>query len=309
MVQQYQDRVSVKHLCQWMELPRSSFHYRPLMGKPGAKPSTLTKLQDGTIVLNETVITAIEGILGQEFVCYGYQKVTVELKEQSYMINAKKVYRLMDENKLLLGKVIRTSGKRLFVQHRKIVATYPMECLCLDIKYVWVYGEQRWYYLLSVIDVYSRKIIAHVLQRSIKQLDVINLFRKINAQYPIKGVTIRNDNGAQFIANSVKQYLQSAEAKQEFTHIATPEENSYIEAYHSILQRELIDRNEFSSYYEAKLMIDGYVDFYNNRRLHGLLKMRRPQKVWETWYANNTGSTNGERMSTKTAESHLMCHN
>ncbi|MCA6438705.1 MAG: DDE-type integrase/transposase/recombinase [Chitinophagaceae bacterium] len=173
-------------------------------------------------MLNEAVITSIKGILGEEFVCYGYQKVTVELKEQNYIINAKKVYRLMDENKLLLGKVIRTSGKRLFVQHRKIVATYPMECLCLDIKYVWVYGEQRWYYLLSVIDVYSRKIIAHVLQRSIKQLDVINLFRKINAKYPIKGVTIRNDNGAQFIANSVKQYLQSAEAKQEFTHIANP---------------------------------------------------------------------------------------
>ncbi|WP_227591671.1 IS3 family transposase, partial [Klebsiella aerogenes] len=67
-----------------------------------------------------------------------------------------------------------------------------------------------------------------------------------------------------------------------------------------MLQRELIDRNEFSSYYEAKLMIDGYVDFYNNRRLHGLLKMRRPQQVWDSWYTNNTGSTNGERMSTQT---------
>jgi putative transposase len=307
MVHQYQHRISVKRLCQWMELPLSSFHYKPLVGKPGAKPSTFTKLQDGTVVLNEAVIVAIKALLNEEFVCYGYQKVTVALQELAYIINEKKVYRLMDENKLLLGKVIRTTGKRQFVQHRKINATCPMDYLCLDIKYLWVHGEQRWYYLLSVIDVFSRRIIAYILQRNIKQLDVINLFRKINQYHPIKGVHIRNDNGSQFLANKVKQYLHSVEAKQEFTHIATPEENSYIEAYHSILQKEVVDRYEFSSYYEAKLIIERYVDFYNNRRLHGLLKMRRPQKVWDSWYAENNGATNGERMITHTAESHLLC--
>lgn len=49
----------------------------------------------------------------------------------------------MDENNLLLGKVIPTSGKRKFVEHRKIQAIYPMEYLCLDIKYIWVSGEKR----------------------------------------------------------------------------------------------------------------------------------------------------------------------
>jgi hypothetical protein len=64
--------------------------------------------------------------------------VTGELRKLSYHINEKKVYRLMDEQNLLLGKVIRTSGKRKFVQHRKIMASYPMEYLCLDIKYIYV---------------------------------------------------------------------------------------------------------------------------------------------------------------------------
>ena len=53
----------------------------------------------------------------------------------------------------------------------------------------------------------------------------LNAFRRIQQQYGIKGVTIRNDNGSQFIANSVKQYLRAAEANQKFTHVATPEEN------------------------------------------------------------------------------------
>jgi putative transposase len=66
-------------------------------------------------------------------------------------------------------------------------------------------------------------------------MDVINAFGRIGQQYGIKGVTIINDNGSQFITNRVKQYLRSAEANQEFTHVATPEENSYIEAFHSIV--------------------------------------------------------------------------
>jgi len=306
MVQQYQHRVCVRSLCQWIELPNSSFHYKSLLGKPGAKPSVYTKKKDGTIVVNETVITAIKELLNEEFVCYGYQKITASLKQLDYIINGKKVYRLMDENKLLLGKVIRTSGKRQFVKHRKIVATCPMDYLCLDIKYLMVHGEQRWYYLLSVIDVFTRKVIAWKLQRSIKQIDVINIFRKINEDHPIKGVNIRNDNGAQFLANSVKQYLISAAAKQEFTHIATPQENSYIEAYHSILQTEVVERFEISSYYEAKLIITNYVKFYNNKRLHGSLKMQTPQSVWDNWYAQNNLSAKGERLISNKEESPLL---
>lgn len=306
MVNQYQQRVGIKSLCQWIQLPLSSFHYKPLEGKPGAKPSVHTKMQNGTVVVNEEVIGSIKKLLGEEFVCYGYKKVSASLKQLKYLINDKKVYRLMDENNLLLGKVIRTTGKRQFVKHRKITATCPMDYLCLDIKYLWVHGEQRWYYLLSVIDVYSRKVIAWILQRSIRQIDVINIFRRINQHHPIKGVNIRNDNGSQFLANSVKQYLSSEEAKQEFTHIATPQENSYIEAYHSILQTEVVERFEMSSYYEAKLIMTNYVHFYNNKRLHGSLKMQTPQSVWDSWYDQNKTPTKGERLSSNTEESPLL---
>ncbi len=75
-----------------------------------------------------------------------------------------------------------------------------MEYLCLDIKYVYVHGEKRNIYLLTIIDVFSRKIVNQIFQKSIKQIDVINDFRRINNEYGIKGVTIRNDIEPQFIA-------------------------------------------------------------------------------------------------------------
>ena len=283
MVKHYEHLAPVKDLCRWTLLPRSNYYYLPTMGKGGFKPSRTTLKTDGSQVNNEAVVDEIKSILSGEFVCYGYQKVSAVLKTLDYIINHKKVYRLMDENNLLLGKLIKTSGKRQWVKHRKIQASKPMEYLCLDIKYLWIEGEKRHYYLLTIIDVYSRKIVKWILQKSIRKMDVINLFRAINLEHGIKGVNIRNDNGSQFIANDVRQFLRAAEANQEFTHIATPEENAYIEAYHSIIETEIVQRFDFESYYEAKLTLTAYVDFYNNRRPHGGINYKKPQQVWDEY--------------------------
>ena len=283
IVHSHESITTLENLLSWVDLSKSSFYYKSSDGKRGAKPSVCTFRQDGTLVDDTKVIDQIKGILSQEFCCYGYHNVTDELREMGYIINHKKVYRLMKEQNLLLGKVISTSGKRQFVKHRKIEATRPMEYLCLDIKYVWVAGESRNYYLLTVLDVFTRIAIEQIFQKSIRKMDVINIFRRINSAFGIKGVTVRNDNGSQFIANDVKQFLRTAEANQEFTHIATPEENAYIEAFHSIVQREVIDRFEFQGFYEAKLTLQAHRDWYNNRRRHAALGTI-PVKKWNGYF-------------------------
>lgn len=280
IVSQYKNIIPASTLLSWVNLSGSVYYYKNREGKRGAKPSTHTLKLDGSMVENQVIIEEIKDILSQEFCCYGYENVTGELRKLDYYINEKKVYRLMDEQNLLLGKVIRTSGKRKFVQHRRITATYPMEYLCLDIKYIYVHSDRRNYYLLTILDVFSRKTVDQIFQKSVRQMDVINAFRRIRQEHGIKGVTIRNDNGSQFIANSVKEYLRSAEANQEFTHIATPEENSYIEAFHSIVQREVIDRFEFDSFYHAKHTLAAHRKWYDNRRAHRSIGMI-PREKWE----------------------------
>lgn len=307
-MKEYAHQINNASLCRWLGLPRSVYYYRKRHGRRGARPSHHTCRVDGTLVSNETVVELIRMILSQEFCCYGYQVITDELKELQYIINHKKVYRLMDENNLLLGKVIRTSGKRQFVKHRKIIAHYPMEFLCVDIKYVWVQGERRNYYLLTILDVYSRKVIEQLFQRSIRKIDVINLFRKINREHGIKGVTVRNDNGSQFIANDVKQFLQSVEAKQEFTHIATPQENAYIEAFHSIVQREVVDRFEFTGGYDAKVTFRAHWHWYNNQRRHGQLGKITPQRKYNEFFStlNDSGEAEAGNAGEQPARNNLM---
>ena len=182
---------------------------------------------------------------------------------------------------------IATTGKRSFVQSRKIEAEYPLQYLVMDIKYVWIQGEKRNAYLLTVMDVYTRKVLGHLLKHSIRQYDVILLLSGILEKFQTREVIIRNDNGSQFIAHTVRKFLKKNFVHQEFTHIATPEENAYIEALHSTLEREVIRRYWFDSIHYAKWKIQDYYKIYNSKRKHRSLKRRTPDQVWNEYFEKN----------------------
>jgi transposase InsO family protein len=277
--------VPVRWLCDWTGTSSSTWYYSPGEGRRGVKPSTHTILTSGDKVPNDKVVEEIKEVLSEEFICYGYEKVTWELHDRGYVINKKKVYRLMDEAHLLhRHNRVATQGRRQFVQTRRIEADYPLQYLVMDIKFVWIQGERRNVYLLTIMDVFSRKVLAHTCKPSIKQTDVVLLLDGIVQKYQTKGVIIRNDNGSQFLAHSVRKYLKSKEINQEFTHVATPEENAYIEALHSVLEKELIRRYWFDSIHYARWKIEGYYKTYNSKRKHRSLRRKSPDQVWNNYY-------------------------
>lgn len=194
----------------------------------------------------------------------------------------------MKDQHLLCGAVIRTQGeKRQFVRYRVQEAVRPMEQLCMDIKYVYIQGEKRNALLLTVLDVYSRSILAQVLWWRIRKEQVIWLLHKMLQQHATKGITLRNDNGSQFIAHAVRDYLQDKQVAQEFTHVATPEENCFIEAYHSVLEKQLLQTTEFRDIEEAIAVFNRWRTFYNERRRHGSLGGKPPMLIWKQYESNN----------------------
>lgn len=287
----YQNKAPVSLLTKWTGLPRSNWYYRPKPGIPGMKPSQYTLKENGNLVTNQDLLEEIKTVLSQEFICYGYEKITWELQGMGYVVNKKKVYRLMKEAHLLHGRnKISSSGKRPFVKMRKIEADYPLQYLVMDIKYVWIHGEKRNAYLLTVMDVYSRKVLAHRLKSSIKHFDVILLLDGILQMPRTRQLIIRNDNGPQFIAYNLRKYLMSRTADQEFTHIATPQENAYIESLHSTLEREVIKRYWFDSLQYAKWKIADYYESYNDKRKHRSLKRKTPNQVWNEFNDENVNT-------------------
>ena len=276
--------VSTRKLLRWSEVSPSRFYYKRSGGKKGIKPSTHSVNQDGELFENMVVIQDIEKTLHQEFCCYGYHNMTGELKEMGWNINHKKVYRLMKEHKLLYGGRIRPAPfKRNFIRYRTPGAERPLQYLSMDIKYVHIHGWSRNVFLLTVMDIYSRKVLIHMLKASIKKGDVLVMLSLMLMEYKTEGMSLRNDNGSQFIATAVRQFLKEKGISQEFSHVATPEDNAYIEALHSNLQREVIDRFEFDSIYHAQMIINRYYKWYNEKRRHGSLNGKTPQSVYNQY--------------------------
>ena len=67
--------------------------------------------------------------------------------------------------------------------------------------------------------------------------------------------------------------------------MATPEDNSYIEALHGLLEKELFQRYEYSNQYQAKLLIANYYTFYNTMRPHSNIGYRSPNYVWNQYFS------------------------
>jgi transposase InsO family protein len=271
-------------LLKWAGLAESSYYNRPSGGRKGKTPSVDTYHGTKGHVGEKEVLASIKGILGHEFIDCGYRLMTCYLQKGGYHINHKKVYRIMKRAGLLkTGDRIDKGGDgRKFVKFRKVKTTRPMECLEMDIKMVWIPAVGKNAYLLSIMDVHTRRILKDMFSFSIRQKQVIGFLSGVLEEYEYPGsVVIRSDNGSQFIAKQVREYLGLVGVEQEFTHVATPEENAHIEAYHGILKNDVFDRVEYTAFGEIEQVLKRYVHFYNHERLHGLLGKITPMEKWE----------------------------
>jgi len=79
-----------------------------------------------------------------------------------------------------------------------------------------------------------------MLRFNIKKGDVIILLSLLLMEFKIEGIKLKNDKGSQFIAGVARQFLKDKGVYQEFTHVATPEENAYIESLHSNVNRDVV---------------------------------------------------------------------
>lgn len=245
----------------------------------GIKPSTTTLTHDGIVVNNGIIIAKIKLLLSQEFVDYGYLKVYHHLKE-SYIINHKKVYRLMKCNHLLFATKQVKIGTKQWVKDLVPQPTVAFSYWEFDIKFMYVNGLGIYVPLLSVIDVKTRWLLGHLYQKSIKKQDVKELMETLIATYSIpEKIKVRCDNGSQFESNLIREYFVSKGIEQEFTKPATPEQNAHIESYHSILERVICRQYLFETTADQLETLNRWAMFYNYQRIHSGTEYKSPYKA------------------------------
>ncbi len=105
----------------------------------------------------------------------------------------------MKAAKLLQTRIARDHSDKKYVKHRKVKTTRPLECIEMDIKMVWIPQKGKNAYLLSVIDVHTRRILKDYFSFNIKQKQVIELLSELFDELDCpKNVVIRSDNGKEF---------------------------------------------------------------------------------------------------------------
>jgi len=232
---------------------------------------------------DKVLLKEILNLFSNEFVCYGYRKVTWFLRRNGYEINHKKVYRLMKEFHLLRPKLVKHGVNMRRVKEYRVEASRPDEVWEIDIKCLYIHGERRNAFLCSIIDCFTREDLAYHFGRHCLKEDVLRVleeaFRSRGINYPHILLRIRSDNGSQFISHLVKSYLESVGIEQEHIHVATPQENGFIESFHSIIQYEFNERFEFNTFEECRQKLKEWVTFYNNERIHSAIGYRTHKKM------------------------------
>ena len=276
----------VSRVLKTVGIASSSFYYVPKDNPKarGIRKSTHTLTSDGKWVANATVVKQIESLLEEEFVDYGYRKVPHWLRQnKGYIINEKKVYRLMSEHKLLIKRAKHRRGPRRWVQQLVPQPSEVLDYLEVDIKYIYVHGQKEYALLLTVIDVSSRWVLGQYLAWRISKYEVRALFDQIFAHYNLPDqIYVRNDNGSQFEARLIQDYFLARGATQEFTIPATPEQNAHIEAYHSIVESVICQKYEFVIIEEVQDTFNRWIRFYNFERLHSGIRYLSPSDFLAT---------------------------
>lgn len=284
---------TVLRICQ---VPRSTYYYRIQESEPVSRPRSGRPIpgfslnKRGEKVSDARIKGYIRRLLGnEEESTYGYRKLTLCLRRQYGMrLNKKKVYRLCKELGLLKPQREITNRVPKKVANNRVV-TGPNQLWQMDIKYGYVTGLRRHFYLASIIDVCDRSIVGHYRGKSCDTNDIKDMVRtamlKRQAFAEEQQLVIRTDNGPQFISKTFYTFSGEMGFEHERIPNRTPNKNAYIESYHSVIERDCYQRNCFETYEQAFETVDRFIRFYNERRMHGSLKDLAPVEYLKKLHA------------------------
>lgn len=276
----------------------SKYSYYKKLGKrkkAGRKPSTTTlKINtkgEITEVDEGEVLEEIIKILTLPETGYGYRAMRFALQHEGFIINHKKVYRIMYKYQLLADKHKKTA--KAYVKYRRVSPKRPLEVLEMDIKFQYIIDHKRYAFILTVIDCFSRKVLHWSVAYSIKQSQIKAAWEHIIVEHlqPAglleKELTLelRNDNDTRFTAKEVQRYFAENHIQQVFTHPYTPQENGHVESFHAILGRSL-DMQEYYNINDLEKYLEHFYKTYNTVRLHGSIQHLNPDAFILLWEAN-----------------------
>ena len=250
--------VSERQACRVLGQPRTTQRYQPIIAD------------------DEDPLTAAIVRLAGQYGRYGYRRVTALLRGEGWHVNHKRVERIW-----------RREGLKVPAKQPKRGRLWLNDGSCIRLRpswphHVWAYDfvqarthDGKVFRMLTVIDEFTRESLAIAVARRLRSDDVLAYLADLFAE---RGPPdhIRSDNGSEFTAHAVRDWLPRLGVKTLYIEPGSPWENGYNESFNGKLRDELLNGEIFYSLQEAKVLIEQWRHHYNTIRPHSALGYRPP---------------------------------
>ena len=242
-----------------------------VLGQSRATQRYLPKVRDDEEPLTQRIIE-----LASMYGRYGTPRITGMLRKEGWRVNHKRVERIW-----------RLEGLKVPTKQPKRGRLWLNDGSCVRLRperrdHVWAYDfmidrthDGRPFRLLTLVDEYTRECLAIDVARRMNSDDVLE---RLSWLFATRGVPqfIRSDNGPEFTATVVRNWLARVGVKTLFIEPGSPWENGYVESFNGKLRDELLNGEIFYTLKEAKILIEQWRHHYNHVRPHSALGYRPP---------------------------------
>jgi transposase InsO family protein len=251
--------ISERRACRALGQPRSTQRYEP------------KEICDEEARLTRRIIE-----LASEYGRYGYRRIMALLWREGWQVGKDQMERIWREEGLKVpqkqpkrGRLWLNDGSciRLRPEHRNHVWSYDF---VLDRTH-----DGKPFRMLAVMDEHTRECLAIDVERRLNSENVLDRLAQLFVE---RGTPeyIRSDNGPEFTAHAVRDWLARVQVQTLFIERGSPWENGYIESFNGKLRDELLEREIFYTLKEAKVLIENWRWEYNHFRPHSSLGYRPP---------------------------------
>jgi len=266
----------VKLICQMLDYPRSAYYYAP-------KPRDESKAK-----------AAIADVAGQ-WPTYGYRRITPQLRRTGWVLNSKRVRRLMR----LLGltrkhrrkKCRTTNSDHPFPRYPNVVqdltVVRPDQVWVADITYIRLRSE--YVYLAVIMDVFTRSIRGWHLGRGLDQDLTLTALQRAWAQHTPE--IHHSDQGVQYAATAYVDLLTEHHVTISMAEVGEPTQNGYAERLMRTIKEEEVDLSDYEDYHDAYAQLGRFLDeVYMHKRIHSSLGYLTPAEFESQWRAQQAAA-------------------
>ena len=260
-------RLTLERACELLALPRSRFYELLAPRTPSGERTEAVRLRDR---LEEICL---------EFPRYGYRRVTAQLRREDFLVNHKRVQRIMDEESLrcqVRRRFIRTTdsnhGYRRFPNLvRGLEVVVLNQVWVADFTYIRL--REQFIYLAVILDSYSRRVIGWELAGSPTASLCLRALRKaLEARKPAAGFIHHSDQGVQYASLDYIRLLTEHGARISMARVGNPYDNARVESFIKTLKHEEVHLMEYRNEQHARERIGRFLEeVYNRKRLHSAL--------------------------------------